>query len=140
MVEKLSDERLREIITFDGGEWTDLDGIPSIAEDVAMAGELLELRSDRDRLRDALRRIAAGDGYYGAMAREYKEIAREALNEQRSVLGGAARHAPSFPPGTAQAERGAAAPDKSKCATCGGTGQVSWRREIAPPSAGPRCT
>jgi hypothetical protein len=30
-------------------------------------------------LRDALRRIAAGEGYYGIQAREYKEIARTAL-------------------------------------------------------------
>jgi hypothetical protein len=31
------------------------------------------------RLREALERIAAGDGYYGAQAREYKQIAQSAL-------------------------------------------------------------
>ena len=30
-------------------------------------------------LRSALERIATGDGYYGAQAREYKNIARKAL-------------------------------------------------------------
>lgn len=31
------------------------------------------------KLMDALKKIAAGDGYYGSMAREYKNIARLAL-------------------------------------------------------------
>lgn len=30
-------------------------------------------------LREALHKIATGTGYYGAMAREYKNIARKAL-------------------------------------------------------------
>lgn len=34
-----------------------------------------------ERLRSALAKIAAGDGYYGAQAHEYKNIAREALGE-----------------------------------------------------------
>ena len=32
------------------------------------------------RLREALRQIASGEGYYGAQASEYKSIARQALN------------------------------------------------------------
>ena len=32
-----------------------------------------------ERLEAALREIAVGDGYYGAQAREYKDIARAAL-------------------------------------------------------------
>lgn len=31
------------------------------------------------RLREALQKIAEGQGYYGSQAREYKEIARTAL-------------------------------------------------------------
>lgn len=37
-------------------------------------------------LRDALRKIANGDGYYGAQAREYKEIAIGALKRTGAGL------------------------------------------------------
>lgn len=100
MTEKLSEDRLREIVTFDDDEWSDIDGIPSLAEDVAMASELLELRAERELLRAALEQIAAGDGYYGAMAREYKEIARVALGSNH--LAGVGNMV------DAEAERGAA--------------------------------
>lgn len=36
-----------------------------------------------DRYRTALEKIANGEGYYGAQAREYKEIARKALEAAR---------------------------------------------------------
>lgn len=38
------------------------------------------LQREADGLREALERIAAGDGVYGAQAHEYKQIARAALN------------------------------------------------------------
>lgn len=37
------------------------------------------LTAENERLREALQRIAAGDGVYGAQAGEYKSIARTAL-------------------------------------------------------------
>lgn len=40
----------------------------------------LTLQREADGLREALERIAAGDGVYGAQAHEYKQIARAALN------------------------------------------------------------
>ena len=41
--------------------------------------DVQQLKDEIETLREALRRIALGDGYYGAMAREYKNIARAAL-------------------------------------------------------------
>lgn len=43
------------------------------------AAELAALRAENERLREALKSIANGDGIYGAQAWEYKRIAREAL-------------------------------------------------------------
>jgi len=37
------------------------------------------LEAENSKLRAALKQIALGDGYYGAQAKEYKEIARKAL-------------------------------------------------------------
>lgn len=36
------------------------------------------------KLHEALRQIANGDGFYGAQAREYKQIAQEALGHEHS--------------------------------------------------------
>lgn len=47
---------------------------------------ILELCDHIDELEKALREIAAGDGYYGAQAREYKEIARRALEERFPLI------------------------------------------------------
>lgn len=45
-----------------------------------VAAFLIDQKDDEiRRLRDALQRIAVGDGFYGAQAFEYKEIARQAL-------------------------------------------------------------
>lgn len=38
-----------------------------------------DVADEIETLRDALKQIANGDGYYGAMAREYKNIARAVL-------------------------------------------------------------
>ena len=43
------------------------------------AEKLAALRAENERLRDALFKIAAGNGAYGQQASEYKEIARAAL-------------------------------------------------------------
>ena len=47
--------------------------------------EITRLKSEIERLREALRQIANGDGYYGAQAREYKEIARRSLSSLSGV-------------------------------------------------------
>lgn len=49
---------------------------------LAAAERLERLTTERDVLRAALNRIALGDGYYGAQAREYKQVARAALAGQ----------------------------------------------------------
>lgn len=41
--------------------------------------EVKPIMRERDIYRTALQRIAAGEGYYGAQAREYKNIARAAI-------------------------------------------------------------
>ena len=46
--------------------------------------ELLRLRAENAVLRKALTEIAVGEGYYGAMAYEYKQIARKALKEENA--------------------------------------------------------
>ena len=56
----------------------------AIAElaNIALPELLAERKADKaeiERLRFALREIAVGDGIYGAQAREYKKIARGAL-------------------------------------------------------------
>jgi len=45
----------------------------------ANAAFIVRACNSHDDLLAALEKIAAGDGYYGAQAREYKEIARSAL-------------------------------------------------------------
>jgi hypothetical protein len=56
-----------------------------IALNACMAGgryvheELAAARAEIERLKFALKEIAKGDGIYGAQAREYKDIARAAL-------------------------------------------------------------
>lgn len=52
------------------------------AERDSARGEMERLAAERDVLRAALSRIALGDGYYGAQAREYKQVARAALAGQ----------------------------------------------------------
>ena len=42
--------------------------------------DISALQREADGMREALERIAAGDGVYGAQAHEYKQIARAALN------------------------------------------------------------
>ena len=42
-----------------------------------------EVRAEVVRYQTALHNIATGEGYYGAQAREYKNIAREALRMQK---------------------------------------------------------
>ena len=49
----------------------------------AWAWHLDEVRAEITRYRIALNNIAAGPGYYGAQAREYKNIAREALRMEK---------------------------------------------------------
>ena len=41
--------------------------------------EIAQLRAENDRLRNALKKIADGNGIYGIQAGEYKDIARAAL-------------------------------------------------------------
>lgn len=45
------------------------------------AEEVERQKHQKAKLEDALIKIAAGDGYYGAQAREYKNIARVALGQ-----------------------------------------------------------
>ena len=45
-------------------------------------GNVLDLRAENERLRAALQKISAGEGYYGEQAREYKAIARDALAQK----------------------------------------------------------
>lgn len=53
---------------------------PSEANCAAAAMERANsLKLENDRLRAALEEIAHGEGYYGAQAREYKDIAKAAL-------------------------------------------------------------
>lgn len=47
------------------------------------AWHLEEVRAEMIRYQSALNAIATGDGYYGKMAREYKNIARTALRMER---------------------------------------------------------
>lgn len=47
------------------------------------AWHLEEVRAELVRYRLALNNIAAGTGYYGTQAREYKNIAREALRLEK---------------------------------------------------------
>lgn len=44
------------------------------------------LEAERDRYREALQKIASGDGIYGAQAGEYKQIARAALTKTPSAM------------------------------------------------------
>ena len=44
--------------------------------------QLLRARAENARLRAALQKISAGEGYYGEQAREYKDIARAALAQK----------------------------------------------------------
>jgi hypothetical protein len=46
-----------------------------------LGGKIARLAAERDRLAEALRKIATGDGVYGMQAHEYKQIARAALKE-----------------------------------------------------------
>ena len=44
--------------------------------------EIAQLRAENDRLRNALKKIADGNGIYGIQAGEYKGIARAALQHK----------------------------------------------------------
>ena len=46
----------------------------------ALISETERLRSVMGKMAKALRKIATGEGYYGAQAGEYKAIAKEALS------------------------------------------------------------
>lgn len=45
-----------------------------------LANDLREVLTALSIARDALNEISAGEGYYGAQAREYKHVARAALS------------------------------------------------------------
>ena len=72
-------KRLRDKASFcesaDGG-WRDVTAALLREAD----RRLSTLQRSADQMREALERIAAGDGVYGAQAHEYKQIARAALN------------------------------------------------------------
>lgn len=70
-------ENLLDIYS-DGGEWEDFE--PVIDQ---ILSESAALRAENARLREALEKIAAGDGVYGQQAGEYKEIARAALRGEQ---------------------------------------------------------
>lgn len=67
---------LKELIEY--SQWEAMLEERTAERDKALA-QLSALEGERDRLKLALEKIAAGEGYYGAMAREYKAIARTAL-------------------------------------------------------------
>lgn len=75
-------QRLRAVADYNEREPyadTRLDAVDELRE----AADLIDCWVGRWReQREALERIANGDGYYGAQAREYKQIARAALGKE----------------------------------------------------------
>lgn len=53
----------------------------NMKEKHSLAARVKTLEAENSKLRTALKQIALGDGYYGAQAKEYKEIARKALKK-----------------------------------------------------------
>lgn len=60
--------------------WASEGGSPYNRALGALVAHVDALQREADGMREALERIAAGDGVYGAQAHEYKQIARAALN------------------------------------------------------------
>ena len=60
------------------------EDVPYIRADLvhSLCDALEDERAENARLRAALQKISAGEGYYGEQAREYKYIARAALAQK----------------------------------------------------------